>query len=101
MDILRNGIVWNTPKSRKTLERRKREQYGAANWGHRGHFLRVNKRIRVDYKSGEFFELGKLAPKTYQKVLEETTAIKNKISDTFGSFSPRDKEAVVLYEGNN
>ena len=60
---------------------------------------RPNHRIRVDYKTGEFFELGKLAPKTYKKVLEETTQIKNKVADTFGRFSPRDKDAVIVYEG--
>ena len=56
-----------------------------------------NRRIRVDHKTGEYYELNKLAPKYYQKVMEETTAIKNKISETFGQFAPKDKEVSVFY----
>ena len=51
------------------------------------------------YKTGEHFELGKLAPKTYAKIANETSNIKAKISDTFGRFAPRDKETNVIYKG--
>ena len=67
-------------------------------WGS-GRFLKPNKKIRVDFTTGEHFELGKLAPKTYEKICQETSEIKSKISDTFGSFNPRNKEASILYEG--
>ena len=98
LDILRDGIVWNTPKKRKTIEVRNRQKFGVLKWG-TGRMLRPNHRIRVDHKTGEYFELGKLAPKTYAKVLEETSQIRSKVADTFGRFTPRDKEAVVIYEG--
>jgi hypothetical protein len=32
----------------------------------------MNHKIRVDHKTGEYFELGKLAPETYRMVMEET-----------------------------
>ena len=67
-------------------------------WGS-GRFLKPNRKIRVDFTTGEHFELGKLAPKTYEKICQETSEIKSKISDTFGSFNPRNKEASILYEG--
>lgn len=100
LDILRDGIVWNTPKKRKTIEVRNRQKFGVLKWG-TGRMLRPNHRIRVDHKTGEYFELGKLAPKTYAKVLEETSQIRSKVADTFGRFTPRDKEAVVIYEGES
>ena len=33
MDILRDGIFWNTPKKRKSIERRMTERYGSKEWG--------------------------------------------------------------------
>lgn len=100
MDVLRDGFVWNTPKCRKSIEKRHLERFGGARWGTQK-ILKPNRRIRIDYKTGEHFELGKLAPKTYEKILQETSEIKAKISDTFGRFSARDKEANVLYEGES
>lgn len=98
LDILRDGMMWNTPKRRKTIDRRNREKYGVLLWGNT-RMLRPNQRIRVDYKTGEHFELGKLAPKTYAKIAEETSQIKAKISDTFGRFAARNKETKVIYQG--
>ena len=100
LDIMRDGIMWNTPKQRKSIEVRNRQMFGVQEWGN-GRMLKPNRRIRVDNKTGEFFELGKLAPKMYEKIMNETSEIKSKISDTFGAFSPRDKEASILYEGKN
>ena len=45
------------------------------NWG-TGKFITKNNKIRVDHRTKEFFELGRLAPETYKKVMEETKAIK-------------------------
>ena len=95
LDMLRDGIMWNTPKKRKTIEVRTRQKFGVLKWG-TGKMLRPNQRIRVDYKTGEHFELGKLAPQSYAKVLEETSQIKTKFADTFGRLSPRDKGRVEL-----
>ena len=96
--MMKDGILWNTPKHRKSLEWRHRAMFGDKKWGNT-RFHRVNHKIRVDHKTGEYFELGKLAPKTYEKIMKETTEIKAKICDTFGQFSPRDKETTILYEG--
>merc|ERR1719282_1228967 len=48
----------------------------------------INKRIRVDHETGEFFEMGKLAPQKYKKVMEETRKIQMKMRDTFGAGLP-------------
>ena len=67
---LKDSIFWTTPRNRRTLEKRRTRRFGCQTWG--VHFgPRINKRIRVDHKTGEYFELGKLAPQTYQKVMEE------------------------------
>merc|ERR1712029_1052047 len=57
-----------------------------------------NRRIRADHKTLEFFELGKLAPKTYAKVMEETEVIRKRIADTFGEFAPHNKEVKIVYK---
>merc|ERR1712029_1141457 len=54
---------------------------------------------RVDQNTMEYFELDKLAPKSYKRVMEETKEIGNKISDTFGRFVPHDKEVKIFYKG--
>ena len=97
-ELMEQSILWNTPKHRKTIEKRTMAKYGGRQWGSEKLF-KVNHRIRTDYKTGEYFELGKLAPKTYKKVMEETEAIKNKMIKAFGSgLQPIDKEVVVMYE---
>ena len=56
-----------------------------------------NKRIRVDHKTGRFFELGKLERQLYKDVMEETKLIQEKMKDLFG-FEPKDKEVAVAYK---
>ena len=97
---MKDGTLWNTPKHRKSIEVRNNQRFGVQKWG-TSKFHKVNHRIRVDHKTGEYFEIGKLAPKTYEKIMKETSEIKSKISDTFGAFSARDKETTILYEGKN
>ena len=93
-----DAILWNTPKRRKSIERRTFSKYGSKEWGNMK-FPQKNKKIRVDYKTGEYFELGKLAPKTYEKVMEETKEIQQKMKNMFqNNFQPQDKELAVLYE---
>ena len=77
-----DSIMWNTPKRRKTIERRTFARYGSLTWGN-VKYQRKNKKIRVDYNTGEFFELGKLAPTTYKKIMEETKEIQQKMKDSF------------------
>ena len=97
-DQFSDSILWNTPKRRKTIERRTFAKYGSLEWG-TVKYQRVNKKIRVDNNTAEFFELGKLAPKTYEKIMEETKAIQEKMKDSFQrQFTPQNKEIVVMYE---
>ena len=61
--------------------------------------IRDNKKIRMDNRTGEFFELGRLAPDTYKKVMEETKRIKEKVSEAFDDgIKPRNQEVRVLYK---
>jgi len=103
--------LWNTPKKRKSIYRQYRKRYGMMYGAHTGEngggrrawgespMIMPNKRIRVDQNTMEYFELDKLAPKSYKRVMEETKEIGNKISDTFGRFVPHDKEVKIFYKG--
>ena len=46
-------------------------RYGMKEWGTWKPYVK-NKKIRVDYITGEYFESGRLAPETYKKVMAET-----------------------------
>merc|ERR1712098_44824 len=83
---------------RRTLEKRRTRRFGSKIWGTlKG--PQINKRIRVDHKTGEYFELGKLAPQTYSKVMEETRKIQKKMAETFVVGIPKDEEVLVVYKG--
>jgi hypothetical protein len=43
----------------------------------------MNRKIRVDEKTGEYFEAGKLPPKAYARIMEETKAIKVGVRQKF------------------
>ena len=60
---------------------------------------RLDRTIRVDHQTGEYFQLGKLAPKTYKRVMDETKIIQKRMSETFGVGAPVDKDVLVLYKG--
>ena len=95
---LKDSILWTTPRNRRTLEKRWTRRHGCWQWGIY-HGPRLNKRIRVDHKTGEYFEIGKLAPVTYEKVMRETKRIQQKMSDSFGIGTPKDEETLILYKG--
>ena len=95
---LKDSIFWTTPRNRRTLEKRRTRRFGCPTWG--VYFgPRINNRIRVDHKTGEYFELGKLAPQTYKKVMDETRRIQRKMADSFGVGLPKDEETLVVYKG--
>jgi len=97
---LKGSILWNTPTHRRTLEKRRTRRFGSKIWGTlKG--PQINKRIRVDHKTGEYFELGKLAPQTYSKVMEETRKIQKKMAETFGAGVPKDEDVFVVYKGES
>ena len=103
-EFMERAILWNTPKKRKSLEKRNLAKYAGANsqsntnWG-TGKFILKNNKIRVDHRTKEFFELGRLAPETYKKVMEETKAIKERVSQAFeNGLKPRNQEVSVRYQ---
>lgn len=99
-EMLEQAIVWNTPKNRKTIEKRTMGKYGGKEWGN-CKIWKSDKKIRVDHRTGEYFQLGRLAPKTYKSVMEETKEIQKKISSYFShGLKPRDTEVVVKYEND-
>jgi len=89
------GILWNTPKKRRSLEVRKRKSFGMLEWGSYKK-LRPNRRLRVDHQTGHYFELGKLEVKSFLEIMEETKAIQAKMREAFG-LGPKDKEVAVAY----
>ncbi|XP_023338684.1 39S ribosomal protein L32, mitochondrial [Eurytemora carolleeae] len=95
---LNPSILWNTPRRRRCLEKRQTRRFGSLEWG-TYKLPRINQKIRVDHKTGEYFELGKLAPLTYTRIMEETKAIQKKMQETFGTGTPKDQDVVVLYKG--
>ena len=64
-----SGFLWSAngaaPKQRKSMDRRKSVPFQGSTWGTQK-IMKPNRRIRVDNETGEFFELGKLAPKAYR-----------------------------------
>ena len=93
------SILWNTPKKRKTVEKRHKRKFGRLIFG-RSEGQQIPQRkhtIRVDHDTGEYFELNKVPKGTYERVMEETKAIQDRMSAAFG-FEPKDKEVIVLYD---
>ena len=58
------------------------------------------RKLRVDYKTGEDFELGRLAPLTYKKIMDETKAIQTKMRNAFKLGDPKDQPVAIRYEGD-
>ncbi len=77
----RNGSP--TQKHRKSLERRKGEDFCGAKWGTQK-FMKPTRRIRFDHETLEPYELGKMAPRAYRAVMDETEAIQKRMKDAFG-----------------
>jgi len=89
--------LFNCPTHRRTVEKRAKRRFGVKEWG-TWRIPVVNKKIRVDHETGEYYELGKLAPGKYKKVMAETRLIQLGMMEKFGS-DPKDKEVCVVYEG--
>merc|ERR1712168_649863 len=96
--ISTSPIVFNCPTHRRTWEKRAQRRFGVKQWGTQK-MPQFNRNIRVDHKTGEYFEVGKLAPQTYKKVMDETREIQKRMSESFGTGLPKDQEVLVVYEG--
>ena len=68
LDVFRTDLVYAVQKNRRTLEKRRNRRFGCLHWG-TYKILRVNKTLRVDHETGEWFKLGYLAPQTYNRVI--------------------------------
>ena len=86
------GILWAVPKKRVPVEKRIRRKFRHP----QNAIYKLNRFIRTDHKTGEWFELGKLPLKTYETVMAETDAIKAKMTQAFHN-QIRDKEFLVKY----
>nr|ACO11496.1 39S ribosomal protein L32, mitochondrial precursor [Caligus rogercresseyi] len=93
------SILWAVPKKRRSLEKRMTRRFGSKHWG-TSKLVPMNHRIRVDNKTGEFFVLGQLAPRTFRAVMDETQSIQKKVKDLFGK-EPKNAEVGVRYVGEN
>jgi len=98
VDPLAPGFLWVTPRRRRRVEARNCRKFGNKEWG-TYKLPVINRRIRVDNITGEYFELGKLAPKAYKRIMEETRLIQERMQDSFGTGTPKDQDVVVLYKG--
>ena len=93
-----DAILWAVPKHQTTIEKRRTRKFGkTSEGGYRAKY--ISRRIRVDHKTGEYFELGKLAPETYKRVMAETERIQKNMANVFGVGSAKDQDVVVLYKG--
>ncbi|TRY61641.1 hypothetical protein TCAL_06670 [Tigriopus californicus] len=90
------GLLLAVPKQRRNWRNRMCRKFGAIQWGTYKYPL-MNRNMRVDHKTGEFFRLGVVAPKFYEQVKHETREIQAKMSDVFG-LAPKDKEVIIKYE---
>lgn len=95
-DLIGDGFLWAVPKHRRSIERRMKRRYGSP--GLHMKFPQVkNYLVECEY-CGDFYEPKTICGTCYDKVRQETNAIKDKIMKKIG-LSPDDKQVVVLYDG--
>ena len=93
------GLLWNTPKQRRSLEKRHFRRFAGKEWGSQK-IMRPNRKIRTDPATGEPYVLGRLGQWTYNKVMEETRQVQKRMADVFGA-KPKDKEVAILYSNES
>lgn len=95
-DFIGDGFLWAVPKFRRSLEKRQMRKFGSP--GLHEKLPRANPRLRECDTCGDFFDPKSICATCYDKVRQETNAIKDKIMQKIG-LKPHDKEVVVLYDG--
>eukprot|EP00095_Tigriopus_kingsejongensis_P011790 maker-scaffold119_size336447-snap-gene-2.35 protein:Tk11790 transcript:maker-scaffold119_size336447-snap-gene-2.35-mRNA-1 annotation:"39s ribosomal protein mitochondrial precursor" len=88
------GILNAVPKNRRNWTRRMCRKFGAKGWGQYKYPV-MNRKLRLDHKTGEYFRLGLLPMGTYQKIRDETLAIQERMKESFG-FQPKPVGLTVL-----
>lgn len=95
-DLIGDGFLWAVPKFRRSLERRMKRRFGSP--GLHVKYPQVKEYLlECDY-CGDYYEPKTICATCYDKVRQETNAIKDKIMAKIG-LKPDDKEVVVLYDG--
>ncbi|XP_040577140.1 large ribosomal subunit protein bL32m [Lepeophtheirus salmonis] len=94
---LKDSILWGVPKRRRSLEKRMTRRFGSKQWG-TCKLVPMNYRIQVDNNTGEFFQLGELAPRTFRYIMNETEIIQSKVKNIFGK-GAKDADVLVQYLG--
>jgi len=97
MQLSTSSALLNCPTHRRTWEKRAKRRFGMKEWGN-SKLVPFNHKIRVDNETGEYYELGRLAPRRYREVMGETRVIQLGMMKGFGK-DPKDKEVEVLYQG--
>ncbi|XP_008558929.1 39S ribosomal protein L32, mitochondrial [Microplitis demolitor] len=95
-DILRDGILWAVPKSRRTIEKRMKRKYGHVKYHWKPFVQKTN--ILACVTCGHDHEADKLCQHCYNKVKLVTKDMQETIIKTLG-LEPVEKEVVVLFEG--
>lgn len=95
-DFIGDGFLWAVPKARRSLERRMKRKYGSP--GLHMKYPQPNLRLRECETCGDFYDPKSICATCYDKVRQETNAIKEKIMAKIG-VAPNDSEVVVLYDG--
>ncbi|XP_077293013.1 mitochondrial ribosomal protein L32 [Arctopsyche grandis] len=95
-DVIGDGFLWAVPKTRRTIEKRLNRKYGVPGYYYKP--LRVKTNLRVCNTCGHDHEVGLLCPNCYNKIMEETKEMQEKIRSELG-LNPIEQEVIVLYEG--
>ncbi|CAD6215514.1 GSCOCG00000323001-RA-CDS [Cotesia congregata] len=95
-DILKDGLLWAVPKSRRSLEKRMKRKYGSPEYNWKPFVPKTN--IVPCITCGLDREADKLCQHCYNKVKLETKEMQEVIVNTLG-LEPVEKDVVVLYEG--
>ncbi|KAH0952498.1 hypothetical protein HN011_001018 [Eciton burchellii] len=95
-EILKNGILWAVPKSRRTIEKRLKRRFGVPEYVWKPHVAKTN--IIICVHCGHNYEAGHLCGHCYEKIKIETKEMQDAIQKELG-LSPVEKDVIVLYDG--
>jgi len=97
--IMGDGFLWGVPKKGRTYEVMMSRRFETRYWNPaiNNKILRPQRNLTVCDNCGHHKKAHTLCRYCYDKVIEETKAIKEKVQQAFG-LSPIEKEAKIVYE---
>lgn len=99
IDEFFDGLLWDTPKKRRSIEVRLRRKFGDPKWKPHGWKMIDPKNNLMPCPScGNFYEPQYLCETCYQKNKSETQLIKDAMAKSYG-FDVIDREVRVSYKG--